>query len=122
MPAYYDVFDLGQAARVTMVTNPSEKQINTFFGYSGVQSLWGGRRGRVFEVQAVFVGANRAAVDALRNALLAYDDGVARTLTDTGGTVWSNVVYSGAFQPMGPYMASGGNLILPYRAIFEGRL
>lgn len=120
--AYYGAFSLGYAPRVSMTPNPSEKQLNTFFGYSGVQSLWGGRRGRVFDVQAVFAGANLAAVVALRDALLAYDDGVARTLTDTAGTVWTNVVFSGAFQPLGPYMASGTQIILPYRAVFEGRV
>jgi len=120
--AYYDVFSLGLAPRVTMTPNPSEKQLNAFFGYSGVQSLWGGRRGRIFEVQAVFSGANLAAVVALRDALLVYDDGVARTLTDTTGKVWTNVVFSGAFQPLGPYLSSGSNVILPYRAVFEGRV
>lgn len=120
--AYYADFSLGLAPRVTMTTNPSEKQLNTFFGYSGVQSLWGGTRGRVFEVQAVFGGANIAAVVALRDALLAYDDGIARTLTDTAGTIWSNVVFSGAFQPTGPYLARGTLIYLPYRAVFEGRI
>lgn len=122
MAAYYDVMSLGSAVNVTMIPNPSEKQINVFFGYNGVQSLWGGRRGRIFDVRGLFVGADRAAVDALRDALLAYDDGVARTLTDTSGTVWSNVVFTGMWQQTNKYMWTGGNMALPYHAVFEGRL
>lgn len=120
--ASYGLFDLGAAVTVAVVHNPSEKQINTFFGYSGVQSVWGGQRGRVIEVTGVFAASTAAGCYAIRDQLRALDDGVARVLTDNTGTTYSNVVYTGAFQPLGKFAVWNGLVVLPYRAVFESRV
>ena len=122
MAGDYDGFSFGRSIRVTMITHPSAAQVNEFFGVTGRQRLWGGGRGRIFVVEALFFGANRAAVDALRNTLLSYDDGIGRVLTDTGGTAWPAVVFTGQYNPTGGYVYGHGGLLLPYRAHFEGML
>jgi hypothetical protein len=120
--ATFGVFNLGLATNVMVSENPSEKQYNAFFGYSGVQSLWGGRRGRTISVTGVFAGSTAADVRAIFESLRTLDDGVARTFTDNTGTTYPNVVYVGDAQPMGKYMLADGQVVQPYRATFESRI
>jgi len=120
--ATYGLFDLGLATNVVVTHNPSEKQINTFFGYSGVQSLWGGQRGRVIEVSGLLAASTAAGCLALRDSLRTLDDGVARVLTDNTGTTYPFTVYTGAFQQTGKFGVFAGQVVMPYRAIFESRV
>lgn len=120
--ASYDGFDLGYACRVEMLPAPSELQVNAFFGVSGVQTLWGGNRGRIFTVNAVAAGANAAAVDAKRDTLLSYADGIGRVLVDDVGASWSYVIFTGQFQFTGPYGVAGGLVVRPYTAVFRGNV
>lgn len=121
--AYYDgnaVF--GLAVRCQMVQNPSAAQINAFFGVTGTQSVFGGGRGRVFQISGVLVGSDLSTLAAAEATLLTYDDGIARTLTDTWGRNWPNVVFVNfTADPMGPRPLAGDSGVgLPYRCSFRG--
>jgi hypothetical protein len=111
----------GAAVQFQHLANPTAQQMNTFFGVSGTQTLYGGGRGRMFLVRGVLLGATTADLNAAESALLSYADGVARTLVDSRGRVWPNVLFRGEFQPdpRGPYATRSG-WALPYRAVFHG--
>lgn len=121
--ADYDGMNFGLAVKTAMVPNPSEAQLNAFFGLSGVYRLWGGGRGRVFFVEGLLYGSTRASVIAWRTLFLTYDDGIGRVLTDTDSTAWSNVVFTGVFEWTDRWaFDGGGNWYRPYKAGFFGCL
>ena len=99
-----------------MEQNPSALQINEFFGLSGMQSLYGGGRGRVFFIEGVFVGDNTS-INAAVSTLLSYDDGVGRVLVDSFDNAWPNVVFS-RFQP--PERVLPG--AYPFKVQFSGMI
>ena len=106
------------------------QQVETFFGVSGVLSLFGGARGRTFLVSGVLYDVDLPSLNADETLFLpglsgSYADGVARVLFDTRGRTWQNVVYLGQFEadPLGPQpgvWGSDSGWILPYRAVFHG--
>src|SRR4051812_2856382 len=100
----------GLAVSVQHSQNPSAQQINAFFGVSGQQMIFGGGRGRVFMISGVFIGSDLSDLAAAEAALLSYDDGIARTLTDPWGRSWPYVVSSGDYHadPKGPRPFDGG--------------
>lgn len=113
----------GLAVNVNRIPNANAAQIAQFFGVSGVQSMDGGSRGAVFEIQGCMVGISAAAVQAAASLLETMADGVARTFIDTTGTSWSNVVYRKEFQWQGPYflLCDGtGRRGRAYRCILHG--
>lgn len=124
MSATYDGNSIfGLAVRCQMIPKASASQVNAFFGVSGVQSVYGGGRGRMFMISGLLVGEDHPAVDAAEATLLSYDDGIARVLVDTCGRTWSNVVFTGDYQPdpMGRRpLVDGSGWGLPYRATFRG--
>lgn len=121
MADYGGVSLFGRAVTISMSPHPSEVQMSTFFGLSGVFSLWGGTRGRVFMAEGMLVADDYAGLDAARNAFEAMNDGVPRTLTDTWDISWDNVVFD-VFTPQGRVVQlAGGGLGLAYRAQFSGR-
>lgn len=77
---------------------PDAEQRNDFFGVTGTQALYGGGRGRVFEVNGYLIGDSRDAVVAAKRALLSYADGVARDFFD-GDDTWPMVKFNGEFRP-----------------------
>jgi hypothetical protein len=111
----------GAAVQFQHQAHPAAQQVNTFFGVSGTQTLYGGGRGRMFLVRGILLGAALADLNAAEANFLSYADGVARTLVDPRGRVWPNVLFRGEFQPdpRGPYPTPSG-WALPYRAIFHG--
>ena len=111
----------GRSVAITHVPNPSAVQYSTFFGTGGVYSLYGGSRGRTFAVRGCLYGTDFPSLQAAVDRFQSYDDGIARTLVDTIGVAWPQVVYK-AFEPAGPYQYGHGGVLLPYRALFEGRL
>lgn len=122
--AYFDgnaIF--GIAVGVQHTVNPSAQQINAFFGVSGSQMIYGGTRGRVFMIKGVFIGDDLTVLASAEAALLSYDDGIARVLTDTWGRNWPYVVHGGDYHadPGGPRPFDGG-WALPYRVTFRGLL
>lgn len=111
----------GAAVRFQHVANANAQQENSFFGVTGTQTLYGGGRGRLFLISGVLVGASLASLNQAEAIFQNYADGVARTLTDTRGRVWNNVLFKGEFIPdsKGPVPTTGG-WALPYKALFHG--
>jgi hypothetical protein len=98
--------------------NPRERQLNSFFGLSGLESLDGGLRGRVTQVSGLLYGNSPAALAAAESQFRTFNDGVARTLVDTLGITWTNVCLE-AFQPQGRIRQSpSGILFRAYKARF----
>ena len=122
-PTYGGQPIFGQSVSVAHVPSANAAQLAAFFGVDNVQSLMGGRRGRVFEIRGCFVGITPAACVAAEQALLSYADGIARTLVDTTGTPWFNVVFKAEYSREGQFMKNAspsGGWLLPYRALFIG--
>jgi hypothetical protein len=111
----------GAAIQFQHLVSPNAQQVNTFFGVSGTQTLFGGGRGRVFLIKGVLTGATIQALNAAETAFQNYADGVARTLVDPRGRTWPNVIFRGEFVPdsHGPYSTAEG-WALPYKAVFHG--
>jgi len=110
----------GQANQVRMNPHPNAQQINAFFGVTGLQTLYGGGRGRTFMVSGVLVGEARSDIVNARADLLSYADGQTHTLVDTDGTSWDNVIFRGEFQPESdPRPLAGGGWCLPFKCVME---
>jgi hypothetical protein len=109
----------GYSVTMPHVVNPPAEQINAFFGVSGQQSLYGGTRGRVFEVSGLLYGADLIALNAAEDLFLSYIDGIARVLVDTRGRAWPNVICR-TFQPQGRVIRDNRGYYLPYRALLTG--
>jgi hypothetical protein len=129
-PTYGGIPIFGLAVRIEQVPAEAAQQRDSFFGVPGMLSLFGGSRGRTFEVSGVLYDEEIEQLNededvftpGVENTLA---DGVSRTLFDTRGRSWANVVYLGQFQPdpLGPRpgsWGSGSGWILPYRAVFHG--
>jgi hypothetical protein len=111
----------GTACHVVHSPHPVALQKDGFFGVPGMTSLFGGGRGRAFEITGVLVAADLPGVIAAEGALLSYADGVARTFVDTQGRAWPNVLFEGEYQPSpgGPKPTDFG-WCLPYRCVLHG--
>jgi hypothetical protein len=111
----------GTAVKLQHLSQPNAQQVNTYFGVSGAQTLYGGGRGRTFAVSGVLIAPTIADLNTAEAAFQSYADGIARTLVDSRGRVWANVLFKGEFTPdsRGPYPTSNG-WALPYRALFYG--
>jgi hypothetical protein len=120
--AYGGVAMFGRSVRVAMNPNPSAEQINSFFGVSGTQSLYGGGRGRVFMVEGTLFGANASALSSAELLILSYADGIGRVFTDQYGRNWPMVVFRGEYSPQGRVMFDVRGYYQDYKAIFHGRL
>jgi hypothetical protein len=108
----------GTAVSMTTADNPREKQLNAFFGLSGLESLDGGSRGRVTHVTGLLYGNNSAVLAAAESAFRSFNDGVARILVDTLGVAWLSVRLE-SFQPQGRIRQSpAGVLFRSYSARF----
>src|SRR5437764_559244 len=91
----------GVAVSIQEVAHPNAHQLDSFFGVSGATSLYGGGRGRTFMISGVLVSGTdsledlNTAEEILRNFVR---DGIARTLIDTRGRTWDNVIGMDEFQ------------------------
>lgn len=118
----------GLAVRCQHVPKASALQINTFFGVSGTQAVWGGGRGREFFVEGVLYGGSWDELAAAEAMLLSYDDGIARVFTDTWGKSWPSVIFQGHYQRQGKPLfgtaVSGGTVVpvvyQPYKITLHG--
>ena len=105
---------------VSMVTsdNPRAKQVNAFFGLSGLETLDGGLRGRVTHVSGLLYGGTPTLLAAAEGIFRSNNDGVCRTLVDTLGAIWPSVRLE-SFQPQGRVRRSpAGVLFRSYQARF----
>ena len=118
MPASYGAnFIFGRAVKMRTVVNPTADQINSFFGVNGMESLFGGTRGRVTLVEGLLVDPSD--ISNPEETFVSYNDGVARVLVDTRGYTYENVKF-GAFEPGDRIMlTSDGYYCRTYRASFN---
>jgi hypothetical protein len=129
-PTYGGVPIFGLAVHIEQVPAQAAAQSEAFFGVPGMLSVFGGTRGRTFQVQGVLYDVDIPTLSLDENIFTpgvtgTVADGVARPLFDTRGRTWANVIYLGEFQPhpMGPRPAvwgGGSGWALPYRAVFHG--
>jgi hypothetical protein len=120
-PSFGGLFLFGTACHVVHIPNPVAQQKDGFFGVTGLTSLYGGGRGRTFQVSGVLTGPDLATVIAAEGSLLSYADGIMRTFIDTQGRVWSNVIFEGEYQPSpGGPMSTDFGWCLPYQCVLHG--
>ena len=108
----------GTAVSMATADNPRERQLNAFFGLSGLESLDGGLRGRNTHAAGLLYGTSPAALASAESLFRSFNDGVARHLVDTLGVTWPGVCLV-SFQPQGRIRQSpGGVLFRNYKARF----
>ena len=118
MPSYGGVNFFGTAVTMNTADHPREKQINSYFGLSGLETLDGGSRGRVTSATGVLLGATLGELAAAESTFRSYSDGTTRNLVDSLGTTWANVRLE-SFQPIGRVRQSPyGIFFRSYRAHF----
>jgi len=120
IPTYGGSAIFGPAAQIVMAVQPNAVELITYFGVDGVQQLDGGTRGRTLTVTGVLVDATPAAIIADGQLFESFADGVSRTLVDSTGTAWPNVVFRNEFQWTGPFMPTVGGWCRQYSATFHG--
>ena len=122
LPTYGGSPIFGTAVRIRHNPNPSAQQIDAFFGQTGQLGLFGGGRGRMFLIQGVFVEETVADIGADLGNIMSYQDGIARSLSDTMGRTWSNVIFEGQLQedPAGPVAGAGGVWVMSYKMSMRG--
>src|ERR1700748_1498174 len=118
MPSFGGVNIFGTAVTMSTIDQPRAKQVNSFFGLSGLEALDGGSRGRFTEASGLLYGSSPALLAAAESTFRSFDDGVARVLTDNLGTAWGNVCLQ-SFRPLGRVRQSPfGVFFRAYRARF----
>jgi hypothetical protein len=123
MPATYGGASIfGRSVTVRHVPNPPAEQINAFFGVGGLQSLFGGSRGRLIVVTGVLYGADVNDLNAAEATLASYCDGIARTLVDVRGRSFPSVLLRPAEMIGRVLQNPDGSCILPYQVSGLGLL
>ncbi len=118
MASFGGVNIFGTAVSMVTADNLRERQLNGYFGLSGLESLDGGLRGRTTHVKGLLYGSSALALGAAESLIRTYNDGVTRLLVDTLGGVWPNVRLE-AFQPQGRVRQSpSGVMFRAYDARF----
>jgi hypothetical protein len=133
-PSYGGQPIFGAAVTIQQIPFQCAQQLESFFGVPGLLSVFGGPRGRTFNISGILYDIDLPTLNSDEDVFTpgvygSVADGIARPLVDTRGRTWANVVYLGEFMPDpgGPRpgnwgAGSGGwdGWILPYRAIFHG--
>ncbi len=117
-PSYGGETIFGLAVQMRTVINPSADQVNSFFGANGNESLFGGTRGRLTEVEGLLFGETFADLATAEEEFVSFNDGIPRNLVDTRGVVYSYVKFA-AFQPQGRIINDGRAAWRPYKATFS---
>ncbi len=118
MPSFGGVNIFGTAVTMSTADHPRAKQINSFFGVSGLETLDGGMRGRTTNVSGVLSGNSAAALARAEGLFRSYNDGITRLLSDQFGVSWAGVRLE-SFQPMGRVKQSpNGYYLRPFQARF----
>src|SRR5262249_27586323 len=91
MPSFGGTNLFGTSVVMNTVDHPRERQVNSFFGISGLEPLDGGSRGRFTHATGVLFGSSAAALAASEAQFRSFNDGIARTLVDNFGAAWPNV-------------------------------
>jgi hypothetical protein len=118
MPSFGGTNIFGTAVSMSTADNLRERQLNSYFGLSGLELLDGGHRGRVTYASGLLYGTSPALLAAAEAVFRSFNDGTARVLVDTLGASWPSVRLE-AFQPQGRIRQSpGGMLFRSYKARF----
>lgn len=118
MASFGGVNIFGTAVSMVTSDNPRERQLNAYFGLSGLESLDGGLRGRVTLVNGLLHGDSPELLASAELVFRAFNDGRAYFLVDTLGVAWPNVRLD-AFQPLGRVRSSpAGVYFRSYQARF----
>lgn len=118
MPAFGGTNIFGTAVSMTTSDNPREKQLNAYFGLSGLETLDGGFRGRVTHATGLLFGVSPASLASSEALFRSFNDGIARPLVDTLGVAWPSVRLE-SFQPQGRIRRSPvGMMFRTYKARF----
>jgi hypothetical protein len=118
MASFGGVNIFGTAVSMVTADNPREKQINAFFGLSGLETLDGGSRGRITRVTGLLFGQSPVLLASAEALFRSFNDGTTRTLIDTLGASWPNVRLE-SFEPLGRIRQSPAGLLLrSYQARF----
>jgi hypothetical protein len=108
----------GTAVSMATADNPRERQLNAYFGLSGLESLDGGLRGRYTQATGLLYGDSASALATAEGLFRSFNDGIARPLVDTLGVTWPSVCLV-SFQPQGRIRQSpAGTLFRSYKARF----
>ncbi|GAC1470641.1 MAG: hypothetical protein NVSMB9_15910 [Isosphaeraceae bacterium] len=108
----------GFAVSMSTTDHTRERQLNSYFGVSGLEAIDGGLRGRTTIVSGLLYANSASALAGSESLFRSYNDGVARTLIDQFGTIWSNVRLE-LFHPQGRVkQSSAGYYLRPYQARF----
>jgi hypothetical protein len=120
-PTYNGSPMFGLVTSFQHVANATAQQIDAFFGVSGNLALFGGARGRVFMIAGTFHEYDIGTLNADEALVMSFADGIARTLVDTRGRAWPNVIFKGEFTPDqgGPH-PTGSGWCCSYHCIFHG--
>jgi hypothetical protein len=112
----------GFATNLRMEPRPNSQQLTEFFGVNGVQTIFGGARGRLFFISGVLAADVVADLNTAEGLLLSFADGLPHIITDNRGRVWPNVIFRGQYQPFdqGPRYLAGGGVCLPYKCVMFG--
>jgi hypothetical protein len=129
-PTYGGIPIFGLAVHIEQIPAGCAQQSDSFFGVPGMLSVFGGSRGRTFQIQGVLFDVDLPTLNSDEDIFTpgvngSMADGIARPLFDTRGRTWANVIYLGQFQPdpMGPrpgVWSDSSGWVLPYRAVFHG--
>ena len=118
MPSYNGEAIFGRAVEMVTADNPSADQTNAFFGANGLESLYGGQRGRQTLVKGVHFGSSAGDLKSVQLLFSSYNDGIARTLVDSYGYPYRAVKY-GSFTPTGRIMRDKRGFFQAYQATFN---
>ena len=119
MATYGGVNIFGTSVKALTNMAPISVKRSAFFGLEGLFQIYGGGRGGTHVFTGTLQGSNSGNLEAAINTFKTYADGIARTLVDTTGTSWNNVVLDD-FQLTGErrYDAANGLYMIDYRATF----
>lgn len=118
MPSFGGSRIFGTAVSMVTSDNPREKQVNAYFGLSGLETLDGGLRGRVTHASGLLTATSPSSLAQQEGQFRSFNDGVSRTLVDTLAVIWPNVRLE-SFQPHGRIRQSpSGVLFRSYQARF----
>jgi hypothetical protein len=120
-PSYGGQPIFGLVTSMQSIDNPAANQADSFFGVGGTVNLFGGTRGRLFQISGVFEEEDIPGLNSDEAVIRSFIDGIARTLIDTRGRSWSFVIFKGEYQPdpMGPRPSVQG-WCLPYKMVMHG--
>lgn len=124
MATFDGQFVFGVAVRVKHVPNAAAIQEAAYCGANGVVSSYGGGRGRIFQVQGLFVGDSRASCAANESIMLSFADGLGHTLVDNLDNIWTDVIFKGEIDTLdgGPIRGTSGGYawFWPYKLLLRG--